>query len=231
MKNLIFSGALILTSFIGVSQKTVDSKIVMAGAQQFVNNTSLEGAWIKSTTPDDVIGTVYLHDDWNTFGTVSLQNGVNFSMNGLNYDTLNDHMVVKMSGDSIYIFEDSNVKEIKIRNKSFKKVTVTNTEMNGFYEILGIGNNVEILKKHTKRIKRSIKDPLSQIIKPDVYVNDETYYFKTGDTMKSFKFKARPFFALFGDEGEELKQFCDDNNIKFKDERVIQRILNYYNTL
>ena len=185
----------------------------------------------KNESSKETKGSVYLYENWNTIGVIVTNENKSMSMGGLNYDTESDVFVVKSSKDSVYMFDDTNLKEVVINKKRYKKYFNLEDGTQYYLEILARNNDIEILKKTNKKIRFGLLDPLTQISADDEYIAVKTYYLKKGDEISEIKLKKKPFCNVFGKESKAIKKFISNKNLSLSDERSLQVILNYYNTL
>lgn len=129
-------------------------------------------------------------DNWFTKGYLTTTSGIALSIFGVNYDTKNDAFVVKVTKDSIFMFDDSKLKELRIDGKKFKKHTnVPNLfhRNNTYLEVLANTNDIEMLKFYGKKLREVKKGPLTQISTPDKYIDFNKIYFKKGSVIKEIK--------------------------------------------
>lgn len=190
---------------------------------------NLSGAWIFNNVTNNVNGNVYLFENWNTYGIIRTNTNQNLVLSGLNYDTKTDSFVAKVSEDSVYVFNNADIKEIIINKKLFK--SYLNLGEPSYYEVLATSNNIEILKKHEKILKKGMVDPLTQKASPDKYIDKYSYFsFKDGK-IEELKLSIKPFTNIFGEKSEDIKKYISKNNFSIKEDKNFQAILNYYNTL
>lgn len=190
---------------------------------------NLTGAWIFNTKTNNVDGSVYLFENWNTYGIIKTNTNQNLALSGLNYDTKTDSFVAKVSEDSVYVFNNSDIKEVVINRKLFK--SFLNLGEPSYYEVLATSNNIKILKKHKKILKKGLLDPLTQKASSDKYVDKSTYYSFKDHKMEELKLSIKSFINVFGDKSEDIKKFISKNKFSIKEEKNFQAILNFYNTL
>ena len=192
-------------------------------------NPNLSGAWIYNNEVNNVQGSYYLFKDWSLQGILITNNDQNLSLTGLNYDTKTNSFVAKVSEDSVYVFNNDNIKEVIISRKKFKRYL--NTGMKTYFEVVAVSKDIEILKKYEKKLKKGTLNPLTQQTSPDLYVDIITYYFYNQGKLKELKLAKKPFINMFGEKSEVIKKYISKNNVSLNDERNFQTILNYYNTL
>ncbi len=203
-----------------------------AGLQNLTNDSAYtSGTWIRNFEDPTIKGSVYLYENWFTQGIITTKEDKNISIKGLNYETKNDSFVAKISTDSIYIFNDSNIKEVRINNDRFKKYFNQETNSLSFFQVLAVGKDIEILKLNSKKIKNGAINPLTQVKEHDKYINEFKYYLKRGQDIKEIKLKKNAFCRLFTEDSKSINSFISENNLSLKDERNLQVILNHYNTL
>ena len=208
-----------------------DDGVIGAGLFNLTSNSSYtSGSWVRNFEDTTIEGSVYLFEDWDTKGIIINADGKNLSISGLNYDTKNDAILAKISNDSVYMFNNANIKEVIINKKRLKRYR-DNRNQTSYMQVLAMNNNIEILKKNEKKIKKGLKDPLTQVKERDRYLNVYRMYFKKGNTIKEFKLKNKTFSKLFGIHAKEISDYMSKMKISVKDETKLQMVLNYYGTL
>lgn len=198
--------------------------------------SSNAGLWVVTKgTSDNIGGSLYLLNNWFAKGYLVTREDKILSITGLNYDSKNDAFVVKIAEDSIFMFDDSKLKEVKIDDKKFKKYfnvpNLGNQSKNSYLEVLGSTNDMDFLKYHGKKLKLGRVNPLTQSSTPDEYVDMHKIYFKKGDSINEVKLNKKEICQLFGEKSNEIKKFISKNKISLKEEKNLQKILNYYNSL
>lgn len=188
------------------------------------------GAWISNPIDDGVEGSVYLYDNWESSAVVTTQDAdKKLVIKDLNYDTKHSNFVVKVTNDSVYVFNNALIKEVRLNNKKFKQYTLRGKKR--FLEVVAFNNNFEFLKNYEKVIRKGKLNPLTQVKETDRYILKEIIYYKKGNSIKEIKLNKKTFTKLFGKDAKNVRGFINENNINVKDEKNIQTILNFQNTL
>lgn len=189
-------------------------------------NPNLSGAWISPPKESPVKGSIYLYEDWDHKAVISTKDDKNLVVKGLNFDTSAEQFVAKIAKDTLYVFNNSDIVEVRIGNERFKKF-----DDNGYFKVLGIFEDFQILKKVHKRIKQGNFNPMTQVKAPDFYVEDNEYFMLKNDALKEFRLTNNKFSKLFGENSKEVKRFMRERNIDIKDDRNIQIVMHYASTL
>ncbi len=187
------------------------------------------GLWMKSNNSNKIKGSVYLFDKWSNLASVTTDKGEHYSINNINFDTTKDKFVSKVSLDSVFVFNSQNIKQIIIRNKSFKRYNVNG--LYTFYEQIGYGKGKEILKKNFKVIKSGERNPFDNSTKPDKYVLKTKYFINSKEGIKELKLKKNPFLSVFENQSSKIKKFIKKNKLSIKKDIDIAEIFKYYNQL
>lgn len=209
-----------------------DNGVYGAGLNNLTSDSAYtSGSWVTNYQDTSIKGSVYLFENWSTKGIITTQSDRNLAIEGLNYDTLNDNFVVKVSTDSVFVFNNIDIKEININNHKFKAYGTPNTSTKSYFEIIAVGHDVEFLKQYEKKIKKGKLDPLTQLLEQDKYVETSTYFFKRGNELEEIKLNKKSFSKLFGEHKDKIKAFIKLEHLAIKEEKNIQVVVNYYNTL
>jgi hypothetical protein len=225
MKNLALS-IFLLSATTLFAQRDDSTRITNDYSGLSANST---GAWISNSEKNDIDGSVYLDDNWKSYAIITTQTDRKLIINDLNYDTKNNNFLVKVSNDSVYVFDNANIKEVRLNNKTFKEYKLHGKKT--FLEVVAFNTNFEILKAHTKIVKKGNLNPLTQVKDNDQYVSKELLYAKKGNVIKELKLNKKAFSKLFNKDAKKVLNYIKDNNINVKDEKRLQTILNFQNTL
>ncbi|MDC1470037.1 hypothetical protein N8341_02385 [Flavobacteriaceae bacterium] len=194
--------------------------------------TNSSGMWIvNNASAAKIQGTFYLLEDWVSKGYLTRIDGKVVTVLGLNYDTKSDAFVVKVSNDSIFKFNDTTIKEVNLGNMKFRRYSNVMNAKQSYLEVLANTNDIEILKYHGKQIKLGVKNPMTQASTPDKYVDVKRVFFKKGNKVTETKLSKKQFYKLFDDKSNLIKAYVSKNRMSLKDDKNLQKILNYYNTL
>ena len=194
--------------------------------------TNSSGMWIvNNVAAAKIQGSFYLSEDWFSKGYLTRTDGKVVPVLGLNYDTKSDAFVVKISNDSIFKFNNTTIKEVNLGNMKFRKYNNVIDSRPSYLEVLANTNDIEILKHHGKQIKLGVKNPMTQTSTPDKYVDVKRVFFKKGNEVTETKLSKKQFYKLFDDKSNLIKAYVSKNRMSLKDDKNLQKILNYYNTL
>lgn len=225
MKTLLFFVCLLFVCVVFAQRD--ESTRITNDYSGFSNSAS--GSWLRNPINDGVEGTVYLHDNWKSNAIITTFDGKRLIIKDLNLDTKNNNFVVKVSNDSVYVFNNSFIKEVMLNNKKFKEYQIKGEKR--FLEVIAFNKNYEILKNYKKIIRKGKLNPLTQVKELDKYIIKETFYSKKGNSIEDFKLNKKTFSNLFGKDAKKVRDFINNNNIDVKNEKIIQTVLNFQNTL
>ena len=190
------------------------------------------GLWVvnSNNTDNKIEGSPYLFENWNTKGIITSIDDKTTSIQNLNYDIIIDAIVLKMSADSLFIFENKNIKEVKINNKTFKRFYDSNTS--SYFQVLAVGQDLRILKKYELTIREGVFNQLTQQKStPDKYIINESYHSMKENRIQEFKLNKKSLCELFGENSSKIKKFISTEKMDIKNEENLQLILNYNDTL
>ncbi len=210
-----------------LAQRDDSSRLTNDYSGLVVNST---GAWIGNPIDDGIEGSVYLYDSWKSYAIVTTRDDdKNLIIKDLNYDTKHNNFVVKVTNDSVYVFNNALIKEVRLNNKIFKEYILKGEKR--FLEVVAFNNSFEVLKNYDKVIRKGKLNPLTQVKDTDCYIKKETIYINKGISIAEIKLNKKTFTKLFGKDAKQVRDFINDNSINVKDEKKLQTILNFQNTL
>ncbi len=181
--------------------------------------------------PDDIIGTPYSDEIFNK-GVVFENNASKIKDLFFRYNAFEDNIEVKKKlsdGDSeIFILKkDPNIL-VKLNNEYL----IFDEKINGYYQILFIGNNYKLYKKLYKKYfkpktaKSSFEKDILATYKdiPKYYLVDnenELYEFQDSKNKK---------INLFGNKKSEIKKYVKNNRLNINEEDILIKIVRYFDS-
>lgn len=229
MKNIVFTYFILFSVLFVYSQNT---DFMTASGQDsgtfFGSNQMLDGGQFSSLNATithgniEIKGTPLLFKDFKNDGVIFLSSGKSYTINNINIDLDNGQFVSEVAKDSIFIF--NNVKVAEIKNRLYTQ------ETNKIYEILEKGNNISLLKHISKVLKRQVQDKLTaEMVK---WKLQEDYFVKINDNIHPINLKRKDFFKLIQkNKLDNLKVYIKSNRLSPKIEEDLIIILDYYNKM
>lgn len=188
------------------------------------------GIWTKNSINNEVKGDTYLLKNWLSTMTIFTNDKNSFSVNNANFALLKSKFVTKLSKDSIFEFDNDNIKYVKLNDVVYKRFYYNNT--NHFLAVLFNGNKASFLKKNLIYIKKGRVNPMTQvkIVKDSYAVKDKYFVFVKGE-VQEIDLNKKEFLSLFKDKKNEVKSFMKQQKLSFKVEEDIVKLFKYYNSL
>lgn len=183
---------------------------------------------------EDSKGSPYLFDKWNNNTQITLQ-GENFTHNLFNYNIKLERFEAKISSDSIFIVSSSEIDEIKINNKEFKRLLDPDYQRNSFFEEIVSSKKATLFKKYVITVKEGNFNPMTQaMVSAPKYMVSEEYFLQTDSKEELDKVKLKKSDLLKQMNSEEKKQiasYVKENKLKYKRLEDVIKIIKYYDTL
>jgi hypothetical protein len=174
-----------------------------------------------------VTGSIYLFDKWDNLAVLYASTGDKYRVNNININLKNQSYQSKFHQDSIFNFSFNNIDRFVINNKIYKNYYYN--EDNRIYEILYETPEFTLLKGHKVNLVEGSANPMLNR-KTDRYVQKHGYYLKTDKEIKNFKLKKKNILKLVGldkSNSDEIMKFAKDNNLSFKNDVDLKRILEH----
>ena len=177
-----------------------------------------------------ILGSAYLFDEWNNDGEIQTITGERFLVRNINLNISRNAFEAKINdNDSIFSFTFNNIKKIIINGKSYKNYFYN--EDNRVYELIYSGNNFSILKGFSVKLVTGSGNPMVNRSN-DKYVKKESYFIRSSDTktIESFKLSKRSLNKLFENSSMDMSRilaFIDSNNLSYKDENNVIKMLEF----
>ena len=205
-----------------------------AGLQNLTSDSAYtSGTWINNINNSSTDGSVYLFENWKTYASIVTNEGKRFKIVDLNYDTKADQFVVKISTDSIYMFDKKFVEEAVINNREFKKYVDPESNTFKYYEVLSNGTDFALLRQDMKILREGDLNPLTQTKRPDKYLNKYKYFVvdNANTQIREIVLSKKNILNLFGEKSEDVKQYMSKNKLSVKSEKDLKRIFYYYRSI
>jgi len=190
----------------------------------------------RTTRKSDIVSTnydLYYYPTYNNNATILSSKGVKYILSNINYNIYEGNFDVEISKDSVYILEFQNINTLTINGDVFKKYfNISNHKFN-IYQIIFENNEFSLLRED-KVIRSNIRDALNQSeekIKLTRVINYFTKNLKGNNDLVKVKLNKKLILSLVGDKNELLLNYVKTNNLSFKQEKDLKKILQYYDTL
>ena len=238
MKNLIF---IYIASYFFIynlsGQNTGDLQLPFAQTD-YVQILGMSGNDMRNLSnnklPDKVDGSPYLYESWNNSGKVFFLDK-EYSLKSFNYNLYLDRFEAKLSKDSVFVINSSNVHEVLFNYKIFKHYIDPESQKIRYFEELIDFDNYRILRKNAVKIKPGATNPLTkEKLTNDQLIKEESYYiFDLNDnSLIKIKLKKATFQTLFRKEAlNNVKNYVNENHLNYRDPEDVKKIVEHYNTL
>ena len=187
----------------------------------------------------DIEGSAYLTESWSP-GEVRLVNGTIYKKDILlKYNLLDDELYFKYDTGATmtfvdpvkdffikYTYEQDNVPVTKHYRNGYQDVS--NTTPKSYFEVIGDGN-LQLIKKTTKSVSETKEYNSATKVKA---FQDYTRYFLViaGKTVP-VKNDKKSILATIPDKQQQLQTFAKLNNLNFKSDADLAKLMNFYNSL
>jgi hypothetical protein len=225
MKSIFFTILLFVTTLV-LSQNNINSD----AAYNFKIGNILGDSGTFYNIPKDIVGNIYVFEDWNNKSILSIGDKV-YRLTNINLNMKTDMFEAKVGKDSMFAFNTSNIDYIIIKNRKFKSFYVSKNEKNRNFELIYDGDKIKLLKGYEVGIKYNDPDPLMVKKNVDNYFTTKTYYIKTGDRIEQIKLKKKDILNIFGSKANVVGKFVKDNKLSYKKEKDLNKIFIYHGSL
>ncbi|MEZ4795817.1 MAG: hypothetical protein R2785_01495 [Flavobacteriaceae bacterium] len=177
--------------------------------------------------PRKVDGTEYLFDEWTNFAVIYTEDNQRFALRNINLNIKQNAFVSKVEGDSLFTFSFNNIEKVQINGKTYKNYYWNDD--NRVYEIIYEGKDFSIIKGFKIVEVVGSANPMLNRSR-DRLIRKWFYYIKDDKGIHYFKLtKGKVLKALNLPEFEESKllAYAKQNNLSFKDEDDLRKILEF----
>jgi hypothetical protein len=192
---------------------------------------------IDQIAPDSkVVGTPYLHDDWNT-GTIVISDGQQLENYPLRFDIRLNLFEIKTDPD-IKGLPGKKVKEFSLLNKistefyvNAGSYTLDGIPVTGFLEVIASGK-LTVMKKTELVIRKPDYSVQFNVGSRDTEIlKKSTLYYTVGKSLHELPKSNKKMLELFGEHSGQMREFMKVNNLGIKNEADLKAIAVHFNQL
>jgi hypothetical protein len=246
MKKLLFTAALFGTLAVASAQETNVLNAIATNTMPRVSGVP-EGSWTTMGAYDlryeGTKGSKYFIDEWLNGELVFVKEGIKAPKTvPLKYDSNKKELLFKRSvGDSIvvnpaqitgFVLNDTK------RNASYPFVKFEGLKTEGgtvpvAYLMVLYKNKTSLLKYVSKIMQKANYSGVSNVDRRyDEYLDNSEYYIQKPDgSLSRAKLKKNSIVKAMSDKEEQIEAFIKKENLTFKSEYDLARVVDYYNTL
>lgn len=185
-----------------------------------------ESSTINKIENKEILGSFYLFKDWNSNSKIKTFTNKTYKIDNLNFDLDEGKFLSKISNDSMYVYKS--LKEISIQGKKFININ------NRYYEVLKTGKPYLLIKNYYGVLKPAITNKMTnQLIKAPEYVAKIKYYLtdETNSKLNEIHLKKSSILKLLNTKKKDINNYVKNNDLSFKKEVDLIKIVDYYNSL
>jgi len=181
--------------------------------------------------PDDIIGTPY-SDEIFYKGTVFENNAPTIKDLFYRYNAFIDNIEVKKKlsdpDSKIFILK----KDPNILVKLNKEYLIFDEKINGYYQILFIGNNYKLYKKLYKKYfkPRTAKSSFEKDILATYKDYPKYYLVNTENEIYEFPDSKNKKLKTFGNKKPEIQKYVKNNRLNINEEDILIKVVRYFDT-
>jgi len=172
-------------------------------------------------------GSALLFEDWENEGAVILGDK-SYRLNNLNYDINQDEFLSKISEDSTFVFDFSNIDKVVVNDKLFKQYYNPSQQKNKIYEVIYENSDYSLLKGYFIVVIEGSPDPM--LHRPNAKIRKKSEYFiLKNDMIEPFKWNKKSIAGLVeGDKKGDLEKYVKKNKLSYNDESDVNLILKFF---
>ncbi|MDC7996022.1 hypothetical protein [Altibacter sp. HG106] len=222
----LFFGMLLLCTIASAQDQPVNpnNNNLQAIGAFGANGNNFGTSSVVINPPEKVEGSVHLFERWNNTGIFTIPDrDKQLYLRNINYNILRDRIESQIGKDSIFTFDTGRIESVSINGRIFKNVYTPSMRASKLYEVIYENDSFAILKNYYVTIDEGSDNPM--VNRPNKYAQHDQYYLKRGGSLKSFKLKKRTILALAGAKAETVAQYADKNDLSYRSDRDVNRML------
>jgi hypothetical protein len=230
MKNKFLLSLLFLYCLPVFSQGNLPREAVVGSFGSNLNVNSLDVLHKVNVGMGKVDFASYLFDNWNEEFVLIKKNGESKKLSSLNYNLVLKTLELKISNDSVLQVDLQQLDYIVHLNRIYK---IINTDvLSGIYFEVFKGKTLRLYKETKLLIDESEVNPLLQEkIKKEKYIRKFVYYIMKDDKYEKISLGKKDILKFLNDKVDLVKVYVSNNNLSYKTDEDINKILTYYDTL
>ena len=189
-------------------------------------------------TVDGIEGHQYLLDDWGS-GKIIINDSINAYKEKIQFDMVSGEPILgnTSSEKKGFILRDKSVTGFVINDTHFVKIPasmfLTRVER-PYFMVPAFSKNKYLLADYSKKLKEPyvLKNSYNNASPNKKYVTLKKYYILNKDgKYVSVKLKKKAILAILSDKEKGLKKYVKTQNLSYKDQKDVAKILAYYHSL
>ncbi len=174
----------------------------------------------RIVTNSDILGTVYLFNNFQNVSIITADDNTNYRINNFNIDLYNDLFISKIDDQTVFQF--LTIKKAMVKNMLFVKIK------GKIYRQLIKNNNLSFYKKTSKILKNEKINPMTnQVMRKSSWEIRNNYFISFNDeNLIKFNLNKKSFLKLFDKTLQaKLKKDSKEQNISFNTEEGIVKLI------
>ncbi|MFC4632887.1 hypothetical protein ACFO3O_03155 [Dokdonia ponticola] len=209
-----------------------NNNVLNALATYGPDGANIGASSVVRNPPRPIEGTVYLFNSWNNKALIlTTAREKPFELNGnINFNAKRNAFESKIDSKTIFTFDFTNIDKFIVNKRVFKNIYSPVDGGYRIFEVIAESKDFEIYKDYSIDIREGNPNPLLARAN-DKYIMKDSYYVKKGSSFRKLKLKKSDILKAAGSKSSIVEQYAKDNNLDFKDERDVQKIVSYYMSL
>lgn len=195
----------------------------------FLTNSSSGQMPTMEPINKDLGGDCHLYDKWDNYAKI-YTNGKRLKLNSFYYNLHRDMVETKIASDSVFSFNSSAIDSNVVNNRSLKPVRAAGKAGSNFAEILYENKGYTFFKRFSTKIRKAEVNPISGGYDfPDRIEKNAAFYLSTPQKGGREMLPKRKDILQAPDlDKSEFKKFTRKNNLSFKQEEDIIKIVEHF---
>ncbi|MFZ3273875.1 MAG: hypothetical protein WA143_06340 [Lutibacter sp.] len=192
-----------------ITIKNIESRLVTHQGVEFIGE-------LRNVSNDK-----YSYLNWSNQGVLFLNSNA-YYLSNINYNITTNAFESRVSKNQLFSFKSSMLDSVSVNNHLYKKIS------DSFYEVLLENGNNLFLKKWEIAYKPGVENRLDGTVGKSNALVIFKYLVKSEDEVTQIEFNKNSILSLVEiDFQKVLEEFIDKENLSYKRENDIVRILNF----
>lgn len=198
--------------------------------QDKFNAVNYQGYYLANASLPDVSGSPFPFED--AVIIINTTDGKAYKVPNGNYNASTDEVVSNFAKDSSFVFQSNKIKSVKFQKYTAKPYIDATSKISFYFELTPHAS-IRLLKKYSaKIIDGQINVLTKQKTSSDMFSISDSYGITIDNkTVKEFKLNKKSVLKLLSSRKKLIQDFVKNENLSYKEEYDVIRILNYYSVI
>ncbi len=169
-------------------------------------------------------GSIYLFDNWENRGEIQVESK-KYIVSNINFNIKHNKILMRIEGDSTFIFDIVNIDKLTINGRQFK--SVYNANENKIYEVIYQDNKRALLKGYFVSFIEASPNPMVNRGRNEIKQGHNYFIYENGKIQPFRMKKSNTLSLVENDKSKELEKYVKNKGLSYKKEKDMIKIFDH----